>query len=325
MATEGADPNPVGWNLPSVVRAALACVRCGGSIADAPGGLACSACGALYPRLGRSIVMRPSEQTSVLIEHVVRPTGRASQGHFDQLRPGVAQRLHARPDSPHDPNLIQWTARERHGCRMTPELFTHVPDLPPGGGLLIDLGAGEEVYRTLLSSTGFDYVSVDAAGEVDLLADAHRLPFSSSCATVVVAISLLEHVYDPILAMREVARVLRPGGTVIGSVALTEPFHMASYFHHSHLGVAQVLEAAGLVATVIAPAQDWPSRCAVAEMGIFKGAPRRAARLLTWPLGMMGEVWWRGRAVARRARSSRLDRDLALTAGFRFVARLPAH
>jgi len=63
---------------------------------------------------------------------------------------------------------------------MTPELFTHVPELPPGGGLLLDVGAGEEVYRALLSSTGFDYVSLDTAGAVDILGDAHRLPFATA-------------------------------------------------------------------------------------------------------------------------------------------------
>jgi len=309
--------------LPNAVRAALACVRCVGPLADAPDGLACTACGQPYLRVGRSIDLRLREPMRVTIEHVVRATVAPPDGHRDQPSPDVTRRLHARPDSPHDPNVITWTSRERHGCRMTPDLFTHVPNLPPGGGLLIDLGAGEQVYRTLLSSTGFDYVSVDTSGTVDILADAHRLPFASSSAEVVVAISLLEHVYDPFVAMREVARVLRPGGTVLGSVALTEPFHMNSYFHHSHLGVAQVLEVAGLEPVVIALADDWPSIHAVAEMGLFEGAPRVGARLVTWPLRLMGRAWWRARAVAGRAHSAGLDRDLLLTAGFRFVARRP--
>jgi len=320
---DGGRPKSAEDILPKAARAALACVRCVGRLADVPDGLACTVCGQPYPWAGRSIDLRPREPTRVTIEHVVRATGARPDGHRDQPSPAVTRRLHARPDSPHDPNVVAWTSRERHGCRMTPDLFTHVPNLPPGGGLLIDLGAGEQVYRTLLSSTGFDYVSVDTSGAVDLLADAHRLPFASSSAEVVVAISLLEHVYDPFIAMREVARVLRPGGTVLGSVALTEPFHMNSYFHHSHLGVAQVLEVAGLEPVVIAPADDWPSIHAVAEMGLFEGAPRVGARLVTWPLRVMGRAWWRARAFAGRAHSSGLDRDLLLTAGFRFVARRP--
>jgi len=319
----GDRPQSVEDVLPKAVRAALACVRCAGPFADVPDGLACTVCGQPYVWVGRSIDLRLREPARVTIEHVVRATGAPPDGHRDQPSAALTRRLHARPDSPHDPNVITWTSRERHGCRMTPDLFTHVPNLPPGGGLLIDLGAGEQVYRTLLSSTGFDYVSVDMDGQVDILADAHRLPFASSSADVVVAISLLEHVYDPFVAMREVARVLRPGGTVLGSVALTEPFHMNSYFHHSHLGVAQVIEAAGLEPLVIAPAVDWPSTHAVAEMALFEGAPRIGARVLTWPLGVLSRLWWRFRGVAGRGHLSRLDRDVLLTAGFRFVARRP--
>jgi hypothetical protein len=80
---------------------------------------------------------------------------------------------------------------------MTPELFTHVPDVPTDGGLLLDLGSGDGVYASLLRSTGFEYIGLDVEGTPDLFGDAHRLPFRDRTFDVVTAVSLLEHLRAP--------------------------------------------------------------------------------------------------------------------------------
>ena len=56
----------------------------------------------------------------------------------------------------------------------------------------------------------------------------------------------LEHVADPFLAVREVARVLRAGGIFSGSTAFLEPHHHASRFHLTADGLTDVLTRAGL-------------------------------------------------------------------------------
>lgn len=45
--------------------------------------------------------------------------------------------------------------------------------------------------------------------------DAHRVNFSSSSFDVVIAHTLISHVSDPAAVLREMARVVRPGGTVV--------------------------------------------------------------------------------------------------------------
>jgi SAM-dependent methyltransferase len=225
--------------------------------------------------------------------------------------------------------VIEWTFHERHGSRMSPDLFTHIPDRPPGGGLLLDLGCGEHrPYQRLLESTGFTYVGLDTAGRgPQILGDAHRLPFVDSSIDVVVAISLLEHLRAPAVALDEIRRCLRPGGTLIGTVAFLEPYHMRSYLHHSHRGTIQALTDAGLEVLLVAPARDWTGLDGVLEMGWFGGF-QRLSRLVTrpivWPLEIMSRVWWRlGAALGRLPRGT-LDRDVMTAGGFAYVARRPA-
>ncbi|MDQ6794904.1 MAG: class I SAM-dependent methyltransferase [Chloroflexota bacterium] len=206
---------------------------------------------------------------------------------------------------------------------MTPELFTHLPDLPAAGGLLLDLGCGEGAYSKLLRSTGFEYVGLDATGSTaDILADAHHLPFRDGSIDAIAAISILEHLRAPAVALREVARVLRPGGVIIGSVAFLEAFHLNSYFHHTHLGTIQALTDGGLEPDVVAPAADWPGIRAITEMGLLPGFPRIVARAVSWPLEVASRLGWRIGRAAGRGRSD-LDRALLAPAGFRFVAHRP--
>jgi len=48
-----------------------------------------------------------------------------------------------------------------------------------------------------------------------IVADAHNLPFKSNTFDAVVALEVLEHVFDPVKVLGEIKRVLRPGGYAI--------------------------------------------------------------------------------------------------------------
>jgi SAM-dependent methyltransferase len=192
----------------------------------------------------------------------------------------------------------------------------------------VDIGCGETaIYAPLLRSTGFDYVGLDFAGTTpNILADAHRLPFRDGSVDTVVAISVLEHLRIPPVAMREIHRVLRPGGVLVGSVALVEPFHMDSYLHHTHLGTIRALGDAGFDVEVVAPTDDWSGLQAYAEMALFPGFRRtswlvatpivRAVQALSW-------MWWRIIGATGRLKADHRYRELLLASGFRFVARRP--
>ena len=64
-----------------------------------------------------------------------------------------------------------------------------------------------------------------APSPVDFTSDASALPLADGSVDLVLALDLIEHVPEPAAVLGEIARVLRPGGTVILSVPSTVPRH----------------------------------------------------------------------------------------------------
>ncbi len=87
---------------------------------------------------------------------------------------------------------------------------------PLAGRTLIDLGCGPGYYTTALRARGATVIAIDSdAAEAPpgaLVADAEALPLPDSAADGVVCSNLLEHTRDTEAVIREVERVLRPGG-----------------------------------------------------------------------------------------------------------------
>src|SRR5262249_48608603 len=95
---------------------------------------------------------------------------------------------------------------------------------PPGQGRALDLGAGRGELSTRLSALGYRVVAVERyipqfEAKVPVVdADLNQpLPFEDACFDVAMAVEILEHLENPRSFLRELSRVLRPGGTAIVS------------------------------------------------------------------------------------------------------------
>lgn len=105
--------------------------------------------------------------------------------------------------------------------------------LPPGGPVL-DLACGTGRISRLLRARGETVVGVDAswgmaaatraaAGAPVVLGDAFRLPFADGRFAAVVALRLTFHYADLAALLREMARVVRPGGCIVFDTCTYSP------------------------------------------------------------------------------------------------------
>ena len=134
------------------------------------------------------------------------------------------------------------------------------------GARLLDLGCGPRDQATPAGYFGLDYVGIDFdSANADIHADAHAIPFQNESFDAVVSYAVVEHLYNPFVAVAEVARVLRSGGIFFGAVC-GEPFH-DSYFHHTAFGVMSVMREAGFHVTRLWPSYD--TLQALAGMGRY--------------------------------------------------------
>lgn len=120
---------------------------------------------------------------------------------------------------------------------------------PEGRGL--NVGCGEaRLDRRLVN---LDLARTPA---VDLVADGLRLPFPGARFDLVISQETVEHLPDPFGAVREMARVLRPGGMLHLQAPFVIGYHPGpeDYWRFSRAGMRRLLEQAGLAEVRVEPA-----------------------------------------------------------------------
>ena len=168
----------------------------------------------------------------------------------------------------------------------------------PQGSAVLEVGCGGSQTREWYEALGFRYIGTDISryrvhewlrvnGGADVLCDAHFLPFADGSFDVVYAAAVFEHLACPVRAVQEAARVLKPGGLLLGNVSFMEPWHDGSFFHMSPSGVIEMLKAGGL-----APVKIWPSR----GYDGFQALPRMSMKKLN-PVRIAGWLLHRGYAL----------------------------
>jgi len=132
----------------------------------------------------------------------------------------------------------------------------------PDGVRVLDAGAGEGRYKACFSrhrycgvdlavgDTQWDYSSLDA------VADLGDLPFRDGAFHAALHIVTIEHLREPARSLREIARTLHPGGTLLLAAPQDWEIHQAphDYFRYTRYGLEYLLKQAGFDACEIRPA-----------------------------------------------------------------------
>ncbi|HEV8567862.1 MAG TPA: class I SAM-dependent methyltransferase [Actinoplanes sp.] len=154
-------------------------------------------------------------------------------------------------------------ARQYHSQDYLREAMT-APDAPT---LMVDLGCGDgrsakfaKQYKPNISWVGVDIMSSTyakkVANEQVLLYDGVNLPFADDSIPLIYSSQVMEHVRHPEPLLREVRRVLQPGGVFIGSTSQLEPYHAGSLWNYTIYGFKVLVEDAGLALEQVRPGID---------------------------------------------------------------------
>lgn len=123
-------------------------------------------------------------------------------------------------------------------------------------GRLLDLGCGNQPYRPFLPK-GVEYIGLDFPSTQQspdrrvrpaVYGDGRVLPFADQSFDAVLCTQVLEHVDRPETVVREIGRVLKPGGLGLLSVPFFYNLHMEphDFFRFSPYGIKSLLEGNGL-------------------------------------------------------------------------------
>lgn len=193
-------------------------------------------------------------------------------------------------------------------------------------GRLIDLGCGDIPFKDVLMKHVTAYDSLDLfphgrdltyVADIQDMADVPDATYDTA-----LCLEVLEHVPDPFRAVREIGRILAPGGVLIVSVPHLSRLHAEphDYYRYTRYGLRQVLEQAGLEIV------ELHQRGAVFT---FLGHQLSTVVLtLSWGIpGLRQIAWFINRYAVTHAcygLDRRLPKSDIVAAGYTAVARKPA-
>lgn len=119
---------------------------------------------------------------------------------------------------------------------LHPQWLLGARTVPPGvagiSGRVLDIGAAGRWIESRLPAS-VEYIALDypATGHdlygsmPDVFGDGAHLPFTSGCLDGVLCLEVLEHVPEPESVLKEIARVLKPGGRAWITMPFLYPLH----------------------------------------------------------------------------------------------------
>jgi len=124
-------------------------------------------------------------------------------------------------------------------------------------GRVLDIGSGPNGgrYKNLFSAS--DYVTLDINPDYnpDIVGSAEKIPEQDSSFDSIVCFQVLDDLKDPLKAVKEMHRILKPGGYGLISVPQSNELHDEphDYWRFTKYGIGALLSEAGLEVVKILP------------------------------------------------------------------------
>lgn len=96
---------------------------------------------------------------------------------------------------------------------------------------ILDAGGGEPFskwlaeYKSLFEKNDYQTFDYDHSTGAHVVGDIHNIPVADNTYDAIICSSVLEHVRDPLTAMKELHRILKPGGYIFFYVPSIYPYH----------------------------------------------------------------------------------------------------
>lgn len=117
-------------------------------------------------------------------------------------------------------------------------------------GVTLDVGCGRKPYEKTFFAGAEKYVGLDYLTDrstPDVVGSATAIPLGDAGFDTVVCTEVLEHIPDPLKALREMHRVLKPGGHLVLSTPMYWPRHEVPYdfFRYPYDGLLHLVQESG--------------------------------------------------------------------------------
>lgn len=112
------------------------------------------------------------------------------------------------------------------------------------GKVVLNLGSGSGTFDHYLSPQ-IKTIKLDIKPwpQVEVISDAHRLPFAAGSIDIIYSIAVLEHVRKPWIVAEEIYRVLRPGGYIVVELPFLNVIHDEhDYFRFTDKGIRSLFD-----------------------------------------------------------------------------------
>ncbi|MGI9355887.1 MAG: class I SAM-dependent methyltransferase [Rhizobiaceae bacterium] len=151
------------------------------------------------------------------------------------------------------------------------------------GTVLLDAGSGDQRYKTLFPQCTYestDFEQVDKPyGSSTYVCDLADIPVDAGRFDAIVFTQVMEHLPEPLVVLKELLRVARPGATLFysGPLAYHEHEEPYDFYRYTQFGVRYLFESAGWEIVKLRPLDSYLSTVAYHLNYMARNLPRKRA------------------------------------------------